>query len=718
MSVRTVRAGPEDPEARSAMAGDPLPGVASLWRRTLGDPAVTIAVLDGPVDLSHPALRGARLKVLQLAGAPGCHGAACAHGTHVASLIFAQHGEGDLKGVAPHCRGLIIPVFSDDPAHPGAIRPCSQAGLARAIEAAVGEGARVINISAGQPGDVRQADPRLVRAVELCAQRGVLIVAAAGNDGCDCLHLPAALPAVLTVGAHQTGGTPSPLSNYGAAYQARGVVARGHSVLAAAPGGSYVRVSGTSFAAPLVAGLAGLLLSAKLARGSRFTANDARDMRAALIRSAAPCELENRNECRRLLAGRVVPLRAFDAYLKGVNNMDELANTAPQPQAADTMIPAGVAKAVAPAGAVRPSGECGCGTQAALQEETDAGDSGTGGDPAVPSMRASASRVEPANGTPVTQARRGIAPSACGCQPKGGLVFSIGELSYDFGSQARLDAIQAEMPEGTHATVPRDLLNFLKNTTPGTEAEEEMGGAKKGARRRPPAPAEPGPALSESPNLHFATAILWTLNLDSTSLYALRPAGPFARETYIRIVEAFEDQLNEKSERLSVPGVLDGSVTLLSGQTIPVVVPELRALFNWDTSSLVRAVVGERPSEQSKVEKFEAEYQGVRNFLDRVYYEMQNTGQSPQERALNFAATNAFNLARVMHRAAQGKQQLDEIAVERSTVCRPDSDCWDVRLTFFDASNFMAARTAYKFTVDVSDVVPVLVGAFRSWSLR
>ena len=62
---------------------------------------------------------------------------------------------------------------------------------------------------------------------------------------------------------------------------------------------------------------------------------------------------------------------------------------------------------------------------------------------------------------------------------------------------------------------------------------------------------------------------------------------------------------------------------------------------------------------------------------------------------------------------------LDTIEVERSPICRQYSDCWDVKLMFFNPSKvFEQARKVYRFTVDVSDVVPVMVGDVRSWFVR
>jgi hypothetical protein len=701
----------------------PLPGIAEIWRSTLGDPSIVVAVLDGPVDLSHPSLRGAQLSVIQGVRGSACRDAACAHGTHVASLIFGQHGVGPLRGIAPRCRGIVIPVFSDDPAHPGAILPCSQADLARAIEAAVGYGAQVINISAGQPGHAGTADPRLLRAVDLCARRGVLIVAAAGNDGCDCLHLPASLPSVLTVGASQSNGAPSDSSNFGSAYQRQGIVAPGLSVLGATPGGGYARRSGTSFAAPLVAGLAGLLLSARLSRGGRFAARDARDVHDALLRSAAPCDLENRRDCRRLLAGRVDPVRAFHHFLKGASDMEQLANN-PLSPTPDAIAVNEMSGGVVPSGAGGPGGSCGCNGPASDQADPDT-EQNDEDQPQTTTFRPSS---RPTRAAPAA-APRGLVPSSCSCQAAGGLVFAIGQLSYDFGTQAAMDAIQSEMPGNLSASFPSDLLRFLKGDykeDDGSEIPDETKGTR---RRRPakPASGEARPAsFAESPNLHFASAITWTLNLEATAIYALKPSGPFARETYIRLLECFEEQIssddgiNPNSERVSIPGMLGGNATLMTGQTVPVVVPDLRGIFNWNTGALISAVrfatLGKPPYKNN--EATEETDEGVRNFLNRIYHDLQNIGQTPQERALNFSATKAFQLGKVMSDMAEGKYELDEIGVERSAVCRPDSDCWDVKLTFFNVANPLASRKTSRFCVDVSSLIPVLVGEVRSWSMR
>ena len=229
----------------------------SLRDSVIPDPEVCIAILDGPVDLAHPCFADARITradslVLDEAGA----GAMSGHGTHVASIVFGKPATGAL-GLAAGCRGVVVPIFQDTSGH------LSQLDLARAIERAMLSGADVINISGGELVELGEADPLLARTVETCERNGVLIVAAAGNDGCDCLHVPAALPTVLAVGALGRNGIALPSSNFGDRYARGGVLAPGEAIPGAIPGGAIAELTGSSFATPIVSALAALLLSAR-----------------------------------------------------------------------------------------------------------------------------------------------------------------------------------------------------------------------------------------------------------------------------------------------------------------------------------------------------------------------------------------------------------------------------------------------------------------------
>jgi hypothetical protein len=132
----------------------------------------------------------------------------------------------------------------------------------------------------------------------------------------------------------------------------------------------------------------------------------------------------------------------------------------------------------------------------------------------------------------------------------------------------------------------------------------------------------------------------------------------------------------------------------------------------------VEAVLGAPPKGEEELALHEQKQLAIHNFLERVYYELRNLGLSSQERAMNYAATNAFQIEQVFHVAGREDMELDQIGVEASPICRPGSDCWDVTLTFFDPGKRLErARKVYRFAVDVSDVVPVTVGEVRSWSV-
>ncbi|MCZ8024930.1 MAG: S8 family serine peptidase [Microcystis sp. M53603_WE2] len=271
-----------------------IPGLKELQKQTQGASEITIAILDGVVDTNHSCFNGADLTRLPtLVQHQATAGQMSTHGTHIASLIFGQPNS-EIPGIAPQCRGLLVPVFSDDN------RKLSQLDLARAIEQAAEKGAKVINISGGALTDMGEAEDWLIRAVEMCNERNILIVAAAGNDGCECLQVPAALPAVLAVGAVDARGHPLDFSNWGETYQSQGILAPGENILGAKPGGGTVQLSGTSFAAPIVAGVAALLLSLQVQRGETPNPHAVRE---AILKSALPCQYADSENEPKCLAG-------------------------------------------------------------------------------------------------------------------------------------------------------------------------------------------------------------------------------------------------------------------------------------------------------------------------------------------------------------------------------------------------------------------------------
>jgi cyanobactin maturation PatA/PatG family protease len=292
-----------------------------------------------------------------------------------------------------------------------------------------------------------------------------------------------------------------------------------------------------------------------------------------------------------------------------------------------------------------------------------------------------------------------VRPAACSCQCGAGspqFVYALGQIGYDLAHEARLDSVVQKMGAHFGATSSERLLAF-----------------------------DPRQMLSYLDHHPWdAAAIEWTLNVDGNPIYALRPQGPFAADTYKELRRFLRERLDEGAERLSVPGLLAGRTTLLIGQSVPVLVPELRGMYSWTTRALVESVVGPAPAEDAAAEAkehHERKRAGVHNFLERVYHELRNLGVAPLERAMNFSATNAFQIERIYESVLKEKErvELDHISATRSPICRPHSDCWDVELTFFFPERpVQTVRKIYRFAVDVSDVVPVTVGKTRSWFVR
>jgi hypothetical protein len=534
-------------------------------------------------------------------------------------------------GVAPHCRGVSVPVFSDRRAR------TSQLDLARGIEAAVELGAHVINLSGGQPSVADDADDLLARAVRLCRKRNVLLVAAAGNEGCLCHHVPAALPAVLAVGALGDSGQPLDSSNWGDAYRKQGILAPGENILGAVPGGATTRATGTSLATPVVAGVAALLLSLQIQSGGE---PDPLGVRDVLLQSADPCESTDPEACLRLLVGKLNIRRAVNVVTASPSEVTGLSE---RPcvcrQASDT--------AASPETAVA----------AALQTE------------AVPSQPAPAPQWAP-------------------------YVYVLGTLGFDFGSEARRDSFKQLM-----APV----------TVNGTAVPANPYDSRQMVDHLRAHPSE-------------ASALIWTINLELTPIYAVEAIGPYAAGVYELLVRLFAGEVAAEDspdyiERVSIPGRLSGrTVRLFSGQVVPVVeVKQSRGLYGWEVNTLISAAIeAARARTNEKTE--DALRSSLREFLTRVYYDLRNLGTTSADRALNFAATNAFQAAQTFADAVAAGMALDTIAVEKSPFCRMDSDCWDVKLRFFDPDNSRRARKVFRFTLDVSDLLPVTLGEVRSWS--
>ncbi|MES2057565.1 MAG: PatA/PatG family cyanobactin maturation protease [Pseudomonadota bacterium] len=646
----------------------------------LGSRSVRIAVLDGRVDLEHDCFRSSTISQIDslIPSEVPLTDAMAAHGTHITSIIFGQHGS-DVEGLAPHCTGIVIPVFCE------ARRSVSQLDLARAIELAVDHGAHIINISGGQLTDEGEADVWLHNAMRLCRDRNVLVVAAAGNDGCECLHVPAALPMVLAVGALDSEDRPLEFSNWGAAYRAAGLMAPGQNILGAKPGGGTARRSGTSFAAPIVTAAAALLLSHQADRGET---PDPHQIRQLLLESARSCDGVELNASGRCLAGKLNLAGAFKLLTGRRRQMTTTSNT--------------VSAAVSPQCACDEGDQIAHEPEAITQAEADGwhGGASPSAAPFLEEARSFASSAVGGSGLRDRGSDAGERPSAARAVTASaapdtstatGMVYALGLLGYDFGSEARRDSFKQLMPPSNQLPAnpydSRQMVDYLAN------------------------------------NLAEARSLIWTLNIELTPVYAIEPVGAFARDVYevfraMLAGEILAETDPDFIQRVSIPGLLTGrTVRLFSGQVVPVIEPvNTRGMYGWKTNSLIDSALNLSAGSKSDSALDGAIRLTLDGFLNRVYYDLRNLGRTSHDRALNFAVTNAFQVATTFSDALVAGMQLDEISVEKSPFCRMDSDCWDVKLKFFDPENSNRAKRIYRFTVDVSDLIPVTMGEVRSWT--
>ncbi len=652
---------------------------------------IKIGVVDSDVDHQHPLLDSQQVD---------CGEASCRmpslHGTTVSSLIIGKN-----IGIAPESQIIPIPVFQETA--DGQLQGCSQRALSKAIKYAAQQGCRLINISGSSVSVNGNGELELRQTIAACREQGILIIAAVGNEGQFTESVPASLPHVLAVGACDHAGQPCAFNNYGPKLQRKALLAPGLNMPALTSAGELIQVSGSSFATPIVSGVVALLMQAQ------YNATDAIDidiLEHMLFSSLWPCQTAEGEDCARVMAGRLhipaltqalrqqYPTLSDNGQIEmaAAQSDDTLNSQAPtQPTA---QAPNEMAQVMPASNPPKPQTE----RNFSMSETTETLEASAEAIPTPPeTMDEQTPEVEPASlelpnvtdpasNTPVhaTAEPKNVKPQGQCITASNHIldekIFTIGEIGYDFGTEARLDYFTQVM--GNNDSHPFDPVQMADH-------------------------------LNAGDNIEQSNALIWTLKIDGIPVYAIEPANQFAVLQYGRLVEFLFDQEKNDVERVSIAGVLSGEARLFNGQIVPKISPVLRGMFNWKSTLLADAVMGESdPSDETATQKTE-----LTNFLNRIYYELRNRGLDPHERAINYAATNAYQMKAVFEDAISENLFLNKISAEQSPICRPESDCWDVVLEFFNPKQRLnAARKLYRYTVDVSDIMPVTVGDMRSWN--
>lgn len=267
---RLVARVPNDPGFGAQWAHQ-LSRMPAAWDRTVGSATVRMAVIDTGVDGRHPDLAANIVEQVDVSTGQvvvrptGSDNDPCGvgHGTGVAGVMAAMGDNGlGVAGVA--WNAAIIDIAATDPLHCGSF---TDASIVAGIQHATARGAKVVNLSLGGPSDT--CPTAFQATIDAARSAGVVVVAAAGNEqrflpGVSAI--PASCNGVVSVGAATEGGQRASYSNVNAwvdVLAPGGDTPPARGVLTTALGGGTNEAVGTSFSAPYVAGLAGLVAAVR-----------------------------------------------------------------------------------------------------------------------------------------------------------------------------------------------------------------------------------------------------------------------------------------------------------------------------------------------------------------------------------------------------------------------------------------------------------------------
>lgn len=232
-----------------------------LMERSSGRAEVVLGLIDGPVTISHPQLASQNIREVPGSVAGACSrvsSLACMHGTFVAGVLVAKRISA-APAICPNCTLLVRPIFLDAGQSLGRLPSASPEELAAAVIETIDAGARVVNLSAAITQSSSKSERSLEQALDYAAQREVIVIAAAGNQGAVGSSTITRHPWVLPVIACDSRGRPTPESNLSRSIGRRGLAAPGHKITSLGTNENLRVFSGTSAAAPFVTGAIALL---------------------------------------------------------------------------------------------------------------------------------------------------------------------------------------------------------------------------------------------------------------------------------------------------------------------------------------------------------------------------------------------------------------------------------------------------------------------------
>lgn len=237
-------------------------GVEKLHAKGIRGKGISVAVLDTGIDDKHPDFYGAIVALKDFTASASGTSDKVGHGTHTAGTIAARDNGQGIIGIAPECSLVIGKVLGDDGSG-------DSDGIAAGIRWAVDCDAQIVSMSLGSP----EGDPAIKGALEYAIGKGVIVVAAAGNEGKQGVGYPAAWDTLAeAIAANDQQGRIATFSSVGKAVD---MCAPGVQVLSCWPGNRYSRLDGTSMACPHVAAGMALVQGYRKAKGYQLVKSQA-----------------------------------------------------------------------------------------------------------------------------------------------------------------------------------------------------------------------------------------------------------------------------------------------------------------------------------------------------------------------------------------------------------------------------------------------------------
>lgn len=217
-----------------------------VWKTTKGA-GVKVAVVDTGIDYKHPDLQARYIGGYDFVNKDSDPFDDNGHGTHVSGIVLASANESGIQGVAADAAVVAVKVL-------GADGTGYLSDVVDGVDWAMKQGVQVMNFSFGTTYNSSALETKIQEA----ASKGIILIGAAGNTNGGSLLYPAAYTSVISVGATDQNDSLASFSSLGAEVTAPGV-----SIQSTIPGGGYAQWSGTSMAAPHVAGAVALMLANK-----------------------------------------------------------------------------------------------------------------------------------------------------------------------------------------------------------------------------------------------------------------------------------------------------------------------------------------------------------------------------------------------------------------------------------------------------------------------